>query len=63
MLSSKRFLLFSLFFLFGEILLYPQEKAVNRDKYRINISRTSEAMKTDGVLDEKTWQVSETCQV
>ena len=59
MLSSKRFLLFTLFFLSGGILLYSQEKAVNRDKYRINISRTSESMKIDGVLDEKSWQASE----
>ena len=59
MLSYKRFLLCSLFFLSGGILLYSQEKAVNRDKYRINISHTSESMKIDGVLDEKSWQVSE----
>jgi len=59
MLSSKKHLLFSLFLLCGGILLYSQEKAVNRDKYRINISRTSEAMKIDGVLDEKSWQDSE----
>ena len=32
---------------------------MNRDKYRINISRTIEAMKIDGVLDEKSWQLSE----
>ncbi len=59
MLSPKRFLLFSLFFLSGGILLYSQEKAVNRDKYRINIFNTSAAMKIDGVLDEKSWQFSE----
>jgi hypothetical protein len=59
MRNPERFLLFSLFFLSGGILLYSQEKAVNRDKYRINISRTSEVMKIDGVLDEKSWQVSE----
>jgi len=59
MISSERFLFFSLFFLSGGILLYSQEKAVNRDKYRINISRTSEVMKIDGVLDEKSWQGSE----
>ena len=40
-------------------MLYSQEKAVNRDKYRINISRTSEEMKIDGILDEKSWQDSE----
>jgi hypothetical protein len=58
----KRFLLFSLFFLSGGVLLYSQEtqeKGVNRNKYRINILPTKEAMKIDGVLDEKSWQVSE----
>ncbi len=57
--GTKTLLLFSLFFLSGGILLYSQEKAVNRDKYRISISRTSEEMKIDGVLDEKSWQDSE----
>jgi hypothetical protein len=57
--SSKQLLIFSLIFLSGGILLYSQEKAVNRDKYRINISRTSEEMKIDGILDEKSWQDSE----
>lgn len=32
---------------------------MNRDKYRIKISRTNEAMSIDGVLDEKSWQISE----
>lgn len=59
MLSSKKFFLFSLSLLYGGILLYSQEKAVNRDKYRINISRTSEEMKIDGLLDEKSWQNSQ----
>ncbi len=59
MLHPDRFLLFCLLFLTGGILLYSQEKAVNRDKYRINISRTSEVMKIDGVLDENSWQLSE----
>ena len=57
--GTKQLLLFSLYFLSGGILLYSQEKAVNRDKYRISISRTSEEMKIDGVLDEKSWQDSE----
>lgn len=54
-----RFLLICLFALSGGILVYSQEKGVNRDKYRINIVRTSEAMKIDGMLDEKSWQTSE----
>ena len=57
--GNKQLLFFSLFFLSGGIMLFSQEKAVNRDKYRINISRTSEEMKIDGVLDEKSWQDSE----
>ena len=60
MLSSKRFLLLTILLLSGGIMLYSQEKAVNRDKYRMNISHTSEAMRIDGVLDEKPWQVSDT---
>jgi len=59
MLSQKQLLLIHLIFLSGGILLYSQEKAVNRDKYRINITRTGEAIKIDGVLDENSWQASE----
>lgn len=55
----QRFLLLCLFSLSGGILLYSQEKGVNRDKYRFHILLTSESMKVDGVLDEKSWQTSE----
>ncbi len=59
MFSPKRLMLFTIFIFPWRILLYSQEKAVNRDRYRIHISHTSEVMKTDGVLDEKSWQDSE----
>jgi hypothetical protein len=59
MSGTKQLFLFSLFLFSGGILLYSQEKAVNRAKYRINISRTREEMKIDGILDEKSWQDSE----
>ena len=59
MFRPRRLLLLCLLFLSLGILLYSQEKAVNRDKYGIRISRTSEALKIDGVLDEKSWQTSE----
>jgi len=59
MFSLKQILLPLIFFLFGGTLLHSQDKAVNRDKYRIHIVSTSEVMKTDGVLDEKSWQISE----
>lgn len=58
--GTDRFLILALFFLSGGILIYPQDKAVNRDSYRISISRTGEAMKIDGVLDEKSWQLTGT---
>jgi hypothetical protein len=59
MLNNIRFLLLTLFFLSGGISLYSQEKAINRDKYRIKILPTNEAIHIDGVLDEKSWQISE----
>ncbi len=59
MYGKKQLFLSFLYLLFGGMLLYSQEKAVNRSNYRINISRTSEEMKIDGILDEKSWQDSE----
>ncbi len=40
-------------------LLYGQIKAVNRDKFRINIKETSETIKVDGILDEEAWKTAE----
>lgn len=40
-------------------MLYAQKNALKRDRYRIKIARTIEAIKIDGVLDEKAWQISE----
>ena len=39
--------------------LYSQTKAVNREKYRINISHTDEQIKVDGLLNEESWQGTE----
>ncbi|HOB85889.1 MAG TPA: DUF5916 domain-containing protein [Bacteroidales bacterium] len=36
-------------------VLFAQTKAVNRDKYRIHISKTDEHLNIDGILDEKPW--------
>jgi hypothetical protein len=58
--GTRKFLLFCLFFLSGGIVIHCQEKAVNRDRYRIGISPSSEAIKIDGVLDERSWQLSDT---
>jgi hypothetical protein len=62
MVSPERLLLLCIFFLSGEIVLYSQEKAVNRDKYRINISPAGETIKIDGVLNEQSWEDSETAE-
>jgi len=56
MINTIRSLLITLLFLSGGISLYAQQKAVNRENYRIKISQTSQEIKIDGVLDEKAWQ-------
>jgi len=48
-----------MFFLSGEITLYSQDKAVNREKYRINIKQTGETIKVDGLLNEESWKGTE----
>jgi len=36
-----------------------QNKAINRDKYRIHINQTSEQITVDGILDEEVWSLAE----
>ena len=43
----------------GNIKLYAQTKAVNRDKYRIHITQTGKQIKIDGILDEEPWMTAE----
>lgn len=38
---------------------FGQSKAVNRDKYRINISYTVDDVQIDGLLDEQVWQLAQ----
>lgn len=59
MRRPERFLIFCLLLFSGGMLLYSQEKAVNRGKYRIHIKHTAGTMKIDGVLDEQSWTDSE----
>jgi hypothetical protein len=59
MLNSRLFLLISLLLFSVGILLYSQERGINRDKYRINILPTCEPIKIDGILDEISWQTSD----
>ena len=62
MLNTIRYLLLTLIFPYGGISLYSQENGVNRDKYRINILQTTEPVKIDGVLDEKSWKASDVAE-
>jgi hypothetical protein len=39
--------------------LYSQTRGINREKYRINISRTDKPIKVDGILDEEPWMTAE----
>jgi hypothetical protein len=55
-MAYLKFFLSCLLLLSGGQALFPQGKAVNREKYRIRIFHTGEAMNIDGVLDEKSWQ-------
>lgn len=48
-----------LLLLSGSMTVMAQTKAVNRDKYRIHISQTSEKIQVDGLLDEAVWQTAE----
>jgi hypothetical protein len=54
---SRIYLLFStaLLLCFNTIL-FGQTKGINRDKYRINISKTDNNINIDGVLDEPVWK-------
>ena len=36
-------------------ILFGQSKGINREKYRINISKTSNSINIDGILDEPVW--------
>jgi len=43
----------------GNVIIFCQSGAVNRDKYRIHITYTDERMDIDGLLDEEIWQIAE----
>ncbi|HOK26498.1 MAG TPA: DUF5916 domain-containing protein [Bacteroidales bacterium] len=47
------------YFLLCNLMLSAQNKAVNRDKYRIHITYTEEKITIDGLLDENIWQIVE----
>jgi len=54
--------LLSLVLLLFSVSAFSQQKGINRDKYRINISKTGEDIILDGVLDENAWLSSDkTC--
>ena len=59
-MSSSNKVLITLFIcLSAQLTLFSQPTPVNREKYRMHVSHSSEDVKIDGVLDERTWQTSE----
>jgi hypothetical protein len=48
--------LLTAFLLFFNITLSGQSKGINREKFRINISKTNSSINIDGILDEDVWQ-------
>jgi hypothetical protein len=54
--------LIAVIILFCEAVVSGQSKGVNREKYRINIAKTTENIVLDGILDEKPWLAADrTC--
>jgi hypothetical protein len=44
---------------FPGLEVHGQNQAVNREKYRIGISQTTDIIKVDGILDEPVWALAE----
>ena len=59
MLRSGLFL-FTVIPLFYTPLLFGESKGINREKYRIGISKTNSSINIDGILDETVWLSAET---
>ena len=45
-----------LMYLLSNALFFNNPEGINRDKYRIHISRIDEHINVDGILDEAVWQ-------
>ena len=59
-MRRARFFLLSIIPLLYTALLFGESKGINREKYRIGISRTDAIINIDGVLDEPIWSSTET---
>ncbi len=51
-----KFKLLTLFLLTSFTFSYSQKTTVNRDKFNLDINKTSETITIDGLLDEETWK-------
>ncbi|HVN56729.1 MAG TPA: DUF5916 domain-containing protein [Bacteroidales bacterium] len=47
---------FLVYFIFSPVHLLSQTRGVNRDKYKISISKTDRDLRIDGIMDEEAWQ-------
>jgi len=55
----RSIILLSIIIFSGSTILQGQSKGVNRDKYRINITQTTENINVDGLLDEEVWETAD----
>jgi hypothetical protein len=58
-MSGKSILPSIAILLFFNLTLLSQPKGINREKYRINITKTSNYINVDGVLDEPVWHTAD----
>lgn len=58
-MPRSRLFLLSLIPLFFTTLLFGESTGINRDKYRIGISKTISAINIDGILDEPVWSTAD----
>lgn len=55
----KPYFLISLLLILCSSLLNGQTRGINRDKYKIHISKTTESVNIDGIMNEPAWETAE----
>ncbi len=52
-------LLSTIIILCSNAILFSQSKGINREKYRINTTETTNNINIDGILDEPVWKTAD----
>lgn len=58
-MSRRSLLLSTSLLLCFNTIVFSQTKGINREKYRIDISKTDNTINIDGILDEPVWKLTE----